>query len=286
MDLELGRRMLRFATPLVVAAIAMMLMHEADRYFLRLWQNMEQVGIYSLAHKIGFAVISLCLLPFSSIWHVAIYDIEKLPQSATIFRRVFTNFAAGLGILLLGAALTVHPILPLLTPETYGDAIDLIAVILLGLYLHGMVLMFEVPALLTKQTRLMVPGAIIGLLVNVIANCALIPFIGAWGAAWAGVLTYAAFAFTVLLSCRTAMKIDYPWFRFVLTFLSFCGIYVVARYYCFPHLTPLGQLGTSIGVCGTLTAICFASEIPWRIAVPNAAVMQESHSRANEHCGN
>ena len=80
-DREIGRQMIRFATPLVVTALAGMLMHEADRYFLRIWVSMDEVGIYSLAHKIGFAVNTLCLLPFISIWHVAIYDIDRLPDS-------------------------------------------------------------------------------------------------------------------------------------------------------------------------------------------------------------
>ncbi len=259
-DPELGKRMLRFAAPLVVTAIASMLMHEADRYFLRIWQSMEQVGIYSLAHKIGFAVITLCLLPFSSIWHVAIYDFERLPNSQQLFQQMFSWFSAGLGILLLGAALCIHPVLPLLTPDSYGDSADLISVILLGLFMHGMVLMFEVPALLSKRTRLMVPGSVVGLVVNVVANMLLIPVLGAWGAAWAGVLTYAAFSMTVLFSCRTVMKIAYPWTRFLITVTLLCGTYLVLRYLCFPLMSPWPQLALSVVSCVVLTGILYGRE--------------------------
>lgn len=256
----IGKAMLRYNAPLVVAAILAMLMHEADRYFLRIWQSMEQVGVYSLAHKIGFAVNTLCLLSFCSIWHVAIYDIERMPNARQTFARVYGWFTSALGILLLGAALTIHPVLPLLTPEAYAGAADLVAVILLGFFVFGLNFMFEVPALLSKRTRLLVPGSVAGLLVNVAANIALIPHIGAWGAAWAGVLTYAAYSFTVLFCCRRVMKIQYPWMRSLLTTTAFCATYVGIRYGCFDVVGPVAQVCISVAVCAGWAVLLFGRE--------------------------
>ena len=61
-SLRIATTILHFNAPLVVAAILAMLMHEANHYFLRTWQSMEQVGVYSLAHKIGLAINTLRLL--------------------------------------------------------------------------------------------------------------------------------------------------------------------------------------------------------------------------------
>lgn len=259
-DRVIGVHMTKFAAPLVVTALASMLMHEADRYFLRIWETMSEVGIYSFAHKIGFAVNTLCLLPFISIWHVAIYDIERMPNSDKTFGSMFGWFSSGLGILLLGASLCVHPILPMLTPEAYGKAMDLISVVLLGFYVFGLSFMFEVPSLLSKNTKLMVPGAIAGLVVNVIANLLLIPLMGSWGAAWAGVLTYATYSFTTLAFCRTEMKFPYPWGRFVLSTSALVGTYLALRYLCFPAMNPWVQIAASVVVCGAWTAILFGKE--------------------------
>ncbi|MCA9084966.1 MAG: lipopolysaccharide biosynthesis protein [Planctomycetaceae bacterium] len=260
LDRVIGAEMYRFAAPLVVTAVTTMMMHEADRYFLRIWVSMDEVGVYSLAHKIGFAVNTLCLLPFMSIWHVAIYDIERMPDSQKMFGKIFGAFVSGLGILLLGASLSVHPVLPLLTPDAYGNAIDLISVILAGFFVFGLSFMFEVPALLSKQTRLMVPGSIAGLVVNVVANILLIPRIGAWGAAWAGVLTYAAFSFTVLASCRTVMKIEYPWKKAIATVAGLTMTYVAVRYAVFPACTTIGQLAVSVAVCALWAIVSFGRD--------------------------
>ncbi|MEQ9409854.1 MAG: oligosaccharide flippase family protein [Fuerstiella sp.] len=257
LDREIGHEMFRFAAPLVFTAIASMAMHEADRYILRIWKSMDEVGVYSLAHKIGFAVNTLCLLPFTSIWHVLIYDIEKMPDSRMVFGRFFGWFTSGMGVLLLGAALIVHPLLPLLTPDAYGTAIDLISVVLLGFFAFSLSFMFEVPSLLTKKTRLMLPGSIVGLVVNIVANLLLIPALGTWGAAWAGVLTYLAFSFVILASCRTVMKIEYPWLRASFTTAGFCLTYIGLRYGCFPYVDMWSQIGLSVGVCALWAVLLF-----------------------------
>jgi O-antigen/teichoic acid export membrane protein len=271
-DRDMTERLVRFSMPLVATAFLSMLMHEADRYVLRVMVGMDEVGVYSLAHKIGFAVNTLCLLPFSSIWHVAIYDIEKMPDSGQIFGRMFGWFTSAIGILLLGASLCVHPVLPWLTPESYGEAIDLISVILLGFFFFGLSFQFEVPALLTKRSMLMVPGSVAGVIVNLIANVLLIPVIGAWGAAWAGVVTYAVYSFLVLAACRYAMKISYPWARSVFTTLGFITTYLVVRFLCFPEMNEWMQLATSVFVCGA-----------WAVGLFNREALQWWSSRTPDN---
>ncbi|MCA9063278.1 MAG: oligosaccharide flippase family protein [Planctomycetaceae bacterium] len=268
---SLAGHMFRFSVPMIVTTLLATIMHEADRYILRAWSNLEQVGVYALAHKIGFAVYTLCLMSYSSIWHVAIYDIERLPDAQKIYAKVFTWFVGGLGVIMLGAALTVHPVLPLLTPEAYGPAIDLIAVILLGFFFFGMVLNFEVPSLLSKRTDLLLPGAIAGAAVNVGANLFLIPRIGAWGAAWAGVVTYIVFAGLVLATSRSVMKIPYQWGRCLLVTLGISVTYVAVRWGLFPRLSSIGQIAVSVAVCGAWAIGLFAKDgLQWWAGRRNA----------------
>lgn len=259
-DRKLANEMFRFASPLVITALAGMLMHEADRYFLRIWVSMDEVGIYSFAHKIGFAVHTLCLLPFLSIWHIAIYDIERMDDAKKVFGKIFEWFTAGLGILILGACLSVHPVLPMLTPDAYGPAIDLIAVVLLGFYLFAMSFMFEVPSLLTKRTKLMIPGSIVGLIVNVVANILLIPSLGAWGAGWAGVLTYLSYSATVLYYCRKADQIAYPWLPSLIKVSLLGASYFAIRFLVFPYVGPWIQLAVSVAVCAVFAVCYFGKE--------------------------
>jgi O-antigen/teichoic acid export membrane protein len=199
-------------------------------------------------------------MPFISIWHVAIYDIERMPDATRVFRQVFRWFVSGLGILLLGASLIVHPILPLLTPDSYGNAADLVALILLGFFFFSLQFQFEVPALLTKQSGLLVPGNVLGVIVNIGGNVALIPILGVWGAGWVGVFTYAACSFTILLLSRNAMKIAYPWTSSICVVAGLCATYLLTWNFVFPKIAQIAQIATTIGLCVVWALALFGAD--------------------------
>jgi len=183
-----------------------------------------------------------------------------MPKANDVYAKVFSWFVGGMGILLLGAALTVHPVLPLLTPDAYGDAIDLISLILLGFFLFGLQLQFEVPAMLSKKTKRLVPGSVMGVVVNVVGNFLLVPTFGSWGAAWVGALTYASFSFTTLLMCRSIRPIPYPWKSSVLVATGLCGSYVALRYGLFPSVGFWTELIASIGCCTAWAVVLFGRD--------------------------
>jgi virginiamycin A acetyltransferase len=261
---SLATQLLRFSAPLMVTAFLAMLMHEANRYILVYLVSDTDLGVYAFAHKIGFAVNTLCLLPFSSIWQVAIYDINRQKNADEVFTQVFGWFVSGLGILLLGAALTVHPVLPLLTPDAFGPAVELIAVMLLALFVYGLQIQFEVPAMLAKRTGLLVPGSIAGVITNLTCNAVLVPGLGLWGAAWSGVATYAAYSFTTLWLCRKVRPLAYPWRQSLGAAAGLCVSYVGVRFYVFPHLEFTGQLLASIVCCGIWAILLLGKDgISW-----------------------
>ncbi len=274
-SLTLARKLIRFSAPLMVTAFLAMLMHESNRYILVYLVSESDLGVYAFAQKIGFAVNTLCLLPFSSIWQVAIYDINRQKNSDEAFEKIFGWFVYGLGILLLGAALTVHPILPLLTPDAFGPAVELISVILLALFVYGLQIQFEVPALLAKRTALLIPGSVAGVITNLSFNYMLVPHLGLWGAAWATVATYTAYSFTTLLICRKVRPLAYPWRQSLAAAIGLVASYLIVRFYLFPHVGFFGQLLTSILCCGLWAVLLLGKDgLSW---------WQSRHSSPEEH---
>jgi hypothetical protein len=129
----------------------------------------------------------------------------------------------------------------------------------------------------------MVPGSIIGVAVNVAGNYLMIPSWGAWGAAWAGVLTYLSFAFTTLFMCRSIRPIAYPWMKTLLTCTGICSSYVALRYALFPVVGFWMELGASIACCGIWALVLFGRDGLewWSSRHPEKAIGQkETHQES------
>ncbi len=200
-----------FAYPLVFTSVLAMIMHQADVYFLRVYlDDLDQVGVYSLAYAMGQGINTLCLVPFNSIWSVAIYEIAKTPEAKKVYSAVFKYFCYGLLLIMFGLSLFIRPIVDLIATEDYYRAADIFPIICLAYTFFSMTSFFNIPARVHKKTSKMVYGALVGAIGNVLLNMYMIPRMGAPGAAWASVITFGAFAAVGLFIGRRIDRIAFP----------------------------------------------------------------------------
>jgi O-antigen/teichoic acid export membrane protein len=271
---QVAKNLLLFGAPLIVTALLSLLMHEADRYFLRLFGDLGSVGVYSLAYKIGQAVNTLCLVPFAAIWNVVMYEIAQQPDARKTFARVFKYYVFGLLVVMLAASLFAYSLLPILTPGEFDKAMDLIPIVLLAFVFFALHSQFSMPALIAKKTTVLIPATCAGVAVNLLANFLLIPLMGAHGAAWSSVLTYAAFSLTGLYMYRRIERIDYPFLRCFGAFVGVAVSYLAVRFGIFPFATLAGQLGVSAFVCVLWTLVLFRS-----VLGPIAKIIEQKTGR-------
>ena len=228
-DMALMRRLLAFGAPLIAAALLATVMHQADRYLLRLFLDMHQVGLYSLAYQIGQGVNTLCLLPFAAIWSVVMYEIAARPDAKQVFAQIFEYFVYGLALVLFAASLFAEPILSVLTAPDYVEAAGLIPVICLAYLFFSLHEHFRVPVLLAKRTLNLIPVYAVAAILNVVSNLILIPQYGAAGAAWSSVVTFGAFSFFGLYRYRRVDRYPYPLFRCAEAVAGLSLTYVACR---------------------------------------------------------
>lgn len=210
-----------FGGPMVVTALLGLGMHRGDRFLLRIFLDLDQVGLYSVAYSIGQAVNTLILLPFTQIWRVVIFELEGQENAKLVYVTVFRYFFDFLALSLFAVSVFAAPILRVLVAEQFFPAASLIPIVCLAYLFFSLNVHFNTPALLAnKTTRLILPSAV-ALLVNVAFNLFLIPRMGAAGAAWASVLTFMTLSFAGLAVYR---RIDrYP-YSFTHSFLVLLGL--------------------------------------------------------------
>jgi O-antigen/teichoic acid export membrane protein len=202
-----------FAWPLVFTGLFSIVMHQADRYLLRLFTDLDQVGVYSLAYQIGQGVNTLVLLPFTAIWSVLVYEIAERPDSRRIYARVFEQFVLGLGALLLGVSLFSGRLISVLAASDYRSATTLVPIVCLAYFFFSLHDQLRVPVMLAKRTQVLLPVYAVAAAVNIGANLALIPVFGASGAAWASVATFVVFSLLGFERYRRIERIEYRFGR-------------------------------------------------------------------------
>jgi O-antigen/teichoic acid export membrane protein len=229
----LAREILYFAAPLAVTGLTGLAMHNADRYLLRMYLDMDQVGIYSFAYTIGQGVNTLILAPFNAIWATALYEIAKEPGARDCHKVIFQWFVYAFTLIMLGVSLFARPILALVAAESYGRAADLVPVVCLAYVIFSLHSHFQVPALLAKRTVSLLPAAIFAASLNIGLNLLLIPRWGTAAAAWVSVVTFSAYSFIGLALYRRIDRYDYPLLR--------CGAVLAAMAATFMGCRSLGH---------------------------------------------
>jgi len=240
-DISLGQTLWRFGAPMILTGLLSVVMHQANRYVLKGFLNLEEVGLFSLAYTVGQGINSLFLIPFELIWGVVIYEIAQRPDAKQIYVRVFEYWAYGLGVVLLGISLMARPLLQIMVAPDYLPATKFVPIICLAFWFFSLHSHFRIPVLLTKRTTVLIPVASVSALIAIIANLCLIPFFGGFGAAWASVCTFFVFSFGGLWRYRRIDRYPYPLKKIVFVAIGLIASYLghwwlVEQWPSFPKL--------------------------------------------------
>jgi len=222
-------QLLRYGMPLIITGLLGTMMHQADRYLLRMFTDLGEVGIYSLAYTLAQAVNALILGPFCAIWNVAIFEIADRPDAKHVYRTVFRYYTEFVALALLGVSLFAGPILDIMASESFAPAAQLVPPLCLAYLLFGMHIHFQTPVLLAKRTTLLIPCYVVAVVANIGLNLLLIPHFGAMAAAWTSVVTFAVYSFTGLAVYRQVDDYQFPLARTGLVVAGMTLCYVLSH---------------------------------------------------------
>jgi O-antigen/teichoic acid export membrane protein len=190
-DFSIAKNLIKFGYPFVFAGLAYWLFGSMDRWMLGEWSTMEQVGLYSIAFKIG-SVILFVSAAFGQAWSpVAIKLMNDNPLTyRQLFGQLFIYWFAFLLILGTIATLFVVEFLFLAAPEEYWKASYTSIWITMGLVISGTTQLTAIGISISKKTQYFTYVAWLTAIVNFAINYLLIPKYGSLGSAIATFITY------------------------------------------------------------------------------------------------
>jgi O-antigen/teichoic acid export membrane protein len=204
------REQLIFGLPLVPAGIASFGMDLADRWFLRHYYSVAEVGIYSLGYRFG-EILIFVVTAFQLSWPQFLFSHRKDANAPELYAHMTRYYLVTILFLWLGLATFAPELIRLMaTPAYYGAAV-VIPVISLAMALDGMAFMFNIGQLFMKRTIYRSITVCVSALVNLGFNFLLIPRYGTMGAAWA---TFAGFAVQAFLTLAISQRLYHVPYRY------------------------------------------------------------------------
>ena len=120
-----------YSAPMVPAAIALWLLNLSNRFFLKEFSTLDQLGLFSVAFRINF-VLYLVLDASRLAWTPTQFKFATDPDNQTLYPRVTTYFVMFFFVTGLTFSVLAKDLLHFFVPLQYQDAYKVVPVIALA----------------------------------------------------------------------------------------------------------------------------------------------------------
>jgi len=224
------KEMVKYGTPLIFSNVGAFILTFSDRYFLKYYATLSDVGIYSLGYKFGMLLSVLLIGPFNQIWSAQLFEIAKKEDAQETFKKVFTYFAIGVITFGLFISIFSKDAIKIMANSAFWKAYEVVPVIVLSYVVYGFFLQFMVGIFVQKKTHYLSIITIIAAISNIIFNLLLIPKYSTMGAAWATVLAFIIRFLGLYFISEKIMPIDYEWTKILKLSAIAIFFYIITCY--------------------------------------------------------
>jgi O-antigen/teichoic acid export membrane protein len=175
-------RLYKFAAPLILASLGAFYVAYADKYFIRVFGSLADVGLYALAARVS-SVVATAYEAFNMSWAALRFEIVKKENAKEIYERVFRFLGAALFV--LGAALSLFAgdLFRIMTKPQFYAAAPIVPVLILATITQIFTVFCNFGIQYRERTKYIAQAAWAKSIFATIGYFALIPHWGVYGAA-------------------------------------------------------------------------------------------------------
>lgn len=226
-DPEWIRRLVAFGAPFILTEMAFWLFSSIDRWMLASMVGVKEVGVYSAAFRISM-LASFLSLAFGMAWSP--YAVKLKSEYPTQFRLIYAEILVLFIVVMLtigGAiALFAGELLTMLLPAEFADAATPLVILAFCVVVQASQQITAVGISLSLKSHLFVYLVWGAAGFNVLLNMALIPSMGATGAAWSTLAAHLLLTCGYLVCTQFVYPIPFPVKR--LLYLTGIGVVLLA----------------------------------------------------------
>lgn len=186
----LARRMLMFSWPLWLSGVAGLYIGSSNRYYIRIFGDLDEVGLFGLAAKFGTIISVLVWMPFSQYWQTERFSLYHQSNPIPIYQSVFRFITTLLALVALGVAIFSGPVIRLMADSEFHDAARAVPYLAFAGLFQCLTLFTNFSFLVKEKTGWMTWNSYATAAVATVLYMTLIPLMGYVGASQALMLAY------------------------------------------------------------------------------------------------
>lgn len=212
------RLQLAFGLPTVITGLMYYLHTAGDRFWIKKYGDLADVGVYALAARIGMLIQVLLIIPFGQVWAPVRLEMKDNPGAGEFFGRVLTYY--------LLAGLTFALTLTLFSPEVvgllarqvdYAAAARAVPLVVCAHLIYGLVSLFDAGIMFSRRLHFTAAMSAVALAANAASNIVLVPRLGFLGAGCSLLISMSVFSIGIGLVSNRLFPVLVEWKRVVLS---------------------------------------------------------------------
>ncbi len=176
--------LVKFVAPLTLASIGAFYVAYADKYFLRLFGNLTDVGLYALAARVS-SVLATVFEAFNMSWGADRFEIVKHDNANVIYDQIFRMISALIVICGAGLSLFAHDFFRLMTSPAFYSSAYIVPILVMVVIVSMNTIFCNFGVLYKEKTGIIAQAAWLMAIVATGGYLSLIPQFGVYGAATA-----------------------------------------------------------------------------------------------------
>lgn len=178
------REMLRFAFPLIPAALAFWIVNFSDRYFVQIYTSTEEVGLYQVGSSIA-AFVALVTGAFQLAWGPFAMSIHKREDARQVYANVFLAYLWLTSLMCTMLTLFAPYAIKLLATQRYMGAATVVSYLSFSYAMIGLGYIAAIGPAIARTSGPTGIAVAMAAGLNILLNFLLVPRIGKTGSALA-----------------------------------------------------------------------------------------------------
>jgi O-antigen/teichoic acid export membrane protein len=220
---------LKYGIPFIPTGIFLFILNWADRYFLKIYANLEIIGLYSLGYKIGMIVVMLGGFPFSLFWNAYMFDVYKKPDAKKIYSNVMTYYFLVLSFIALGLSCLSKELITILADPAFLKSYLIVPLISFAMVFMTLDNILRVGILTSNKTHFLPYVEGFAAVVHIGLNFLLIPSFGMVGAGISTLLSYVIRANATIFVSNRFYPIQFEYKRLLLIIANVAILIFVSK---------------------------------------------------------